>query len=229
MSQQRFFKVYFARAGLFATCGVLAALLCSPAQAASKSPSEDTTLLDTLHDKGPVGPTQAGISQIDRKSGVIQHWGWQCNFNSATSKPFLCGVQQNFQINDTQHHVTSIIGSMQIARAVPPNSTARLSDAPYKIIVRVPLGLSLSKHSFLAVDNAPPVPLEWQYCDTKGCLALATFTLELMDALRRGKVGHLMLSKRDAGVLTINFPLEGLAPALDTADGWAGKDGGVSP
>ncbi|GCD74205.1 hypothetical protein NBRC3299_0497 [Acetobacter pasteurianus NBRC 3299] len=229
MAQQRFLKVHFARVGLFAACGVLALLMCSTVQAASKTPEADTTLLDTLHDKGPVGPAQAGITQIDRKSGVIEHWGWQCNFNSATNRPFLCGVQQNFQVNDVQHHIVSTIGSMQIARAVPPNSIARLSEAPYKIIVRVPLGLSLSKHSFLGVDNAPPVPLEWQYCDNKGCLGLATFTLELMDALRRGKVGHLMLSKRDAGVLTINFPLGGLAPALDTADSWAGKDGGVSP
>lgn len=229
MAQQRFLKVHFARAGLLAACCAVAALLHGPAQAATKAPDADTTLLDTLHDKGPVGPTQAGIPQIDRKSGVIEHWGWQCNFNSTTNRPFVCGVQQNFQLNDVQHHVVSTIGSMQIARAVPSNSPARLADAPYKIILRVPLGLSLNKHSFLGVDNAPPVPLEWQYCDNKGCVGLAAFTQELMDALRRGSIGHLMLAKRDAGVLTINFPLGGLAPALDAADGWASKDGGVSP
>ncbi|GBR52391.1 hypothetical protein CSR02_05945 [Acetobacter pomorum] len=228
MARQRFLKVLFAQAGLFAACGIVAGVLGGAAQAASTSPSQDNTLLDTLHDKGPVGTGQAGTLQIDRKSGIIQSWGWQCNFNSATSKPFVCGVTQNFQMNDVQHHIVSLIGSMQVIRAVPPNGTVRLSDAPYRIIVRVPLGLSLSKHSFLGVDNAAPVPLEWDYCDNRGCVAQATFTLELMDALRRGSTGHLMLAKRGAGVLTINFPLGGLGPALDTADGWASK-GEVSP
>lgn len=228
MAQQRFLKVHFAWAGLFAACGVGVALMCSPAQAASQ-PSGDTMLQNTLHDKGPVGPAQAGIPQINTKSGVIQHWGWQCNFNRATNKPFVCSVRQNFVVNDAKRHLVSTIGNMQIVRLVAPNSADRLSDAPYSIIVRVPLGILLRKHSFLRVDNAPPVPLEWDYCDNQGCLGEATVTQELMDALHRGSIGQLILAQRATDMLTINFPLGGLAPALDAADSWASKGAEVSP
>ncbi|ACI52605.1 conserved hypothetical protein [Gluconacetobacter diazotrophicus PA1 5] len=165
----------------------------------------------------PAAPadTTSSLAQLSQSSGP---WAYRCLYGRPPAGgPVLCSAEQRLTTQDPQKKAVPV-GVVAFSR----ERTATGFPTSYRVAVQMPLMVSLVRPPTIAVDDGTPVPLTWQVCSTRGCIASVPAIPDawLVDA-RHGKIGHIQIGTIQGASITINFALADLDTALNTLDNWA--------
>lgn len=135
-------------------------------------------------------PTQVAVAQPPASQPEPSSWVSRCASATRQSAP-ECFIEQTVVLTKTGQLIASV--------------TVRLPPTTNKpvMMVQTPVGLYLPAGIALQIDEAPPLRLVVQTCDTKGCYAGDQISPQLLETMKAGKrlsVIFQNLEKKDISV-----------------------------
>jgi invasion protein IalB len=142
-------------------------------------------------------------------------WVYRCLSTTPAGQPThtICSVQQQLVLNQNGH-VTQLL-----------TVTFVRNDAKgHDVNILAPLGVALKPGVELSVDSLKPLDAAYSFCNENGCFVIdqpaARFTKDVHSNQAKG---HAKIGLMNGKLITIDFSLKGLMPAL------AALDSGVPP
>ncbi len=157
----------------------------------------------------PAAPVQKLYAQ------TYGDWVYRCLSTTPAGQPthIICSVQQHLVLKQNGH-VTQLL-----------TVTFVRNDAKgHDVNILAPLGVALKPGVELSVDSLKPLDAAYSFCNENGCFVIdqpaARFTKDVHSNLSKG---HAKIGLMNGKLITIDFSLKGLIPAL------AALDSGVPP
>jgi invasion protein IalB len=195
----------FLRNSLFVSC-VLAGLAPLSALAADQ-PNAPTP--PAAAPAQPAAPVPKLFAQ------VYGDWVYRCLSSPADAKAaqMVCSVQQQLVLKK-DGHVTQLLTVTFV----------KDDTKGHDMNILAPLGVALKPGVQLSVDSQKPMAATYSFCNENGCFVIgepaAHFTKDIHSNQAKG---HAKIGLMNGKLITIDFSLKGLMPAL------AALDSGVPP
>ncbi|MDE8349776.1 MAG: invasion associated locus B family protein [Acidocella sp.] len=146
---------------------------------------------------------------------VYGDWVYRCLSNAAEGQPatMVCSVQQQLVLKK-DGHVTQLLTVTFV----------KGDTKGHDVNILAPLGVALKPGVELSVNTSKPVAAAYSFCNENGCFVInqpaAHFTKDIHSNQAKG---HAKIGLMNGKLITIDFSLKGLVPAL------AALDSGVPP